>query len=213
MKFKNLLLIIVVILFLFSSISAQNDSEIPSIAHSKAIKALEKLGPNRGASKLSFKVLDIIGVASGLKIDVQKVKKNLEDLNAKVSDTQIEIALSGDVLFDFDKWDLREDALNSLKKIVAIIEAYKSTRIEISGHTDSKGKDEYNMKLSLKRAQSVRDWMIKNSSLKIGFFKIKGLGEKKPIAPNLKKDGSDNPQGRQKNRRVEFIIDRVKLND
>lgn len=200
---------IIIISLIYVSVTFCEDVSqalIPSGAHQKAIEALKCLGGKRGALPISFKVVNIIGVVSEIKFDMKKIKENLNILKAKVTDTQIKIDLSGDVLFDFDKCNIREDANIELQKVLSIIKAYKSTEIIISGHTDSKGSDEYNLKLSLKRANSVKEWFLINSSLPSSSLKTFGYGEKKPIASNKKKDGSDNPEGRQKNRRVEFLI-------
>jgi OOP family OmpA-OmpF porin len=87
-----------------------------------------------------------------------------------------------------------------------IIKAYKSPNVTIAGHTDSKGAEDYNQKLSEKRAASVKSWLVKNAGINADIIKTIGYGESKPVAPNTKKDGSDNPEGRQKNRRVEILI-------
>ena len=76
----------------------------------------------------------------------------------------------------------------------------------IEGHTDGKGKDDYNQKLSERRAQSVRDYFVKDEGLKGLSFSTKGFGKTKPVAPNAREDGSDDPEGRQKNRRVEIVV-------
>lgn len=194
--------------FLFSApaIWAEQDLLIPPDAHEKAIQSLKKLGPGRGALKLSAKMVRIIGVVSAINMNTAEIKRDLKDLNAAVSDTEIRIAMAGDVLFDFDKWNIRQDAEAQLKKVINIIAASKSTEITISGHTDSKGSAEYNLKLSRQRAQAVKDWIVKNSSISESSVRISGYGETRPAAPNSKEDGSDNPEGRQKNRRVEFSI-------
>ena len=78
-------------------------------------------------------------------------------------------------------------------------------KIEIAAHTDNKGNADYNLKLSQERAKSVADFLISkgvNSQALIA----KGYGMTEPIAYNNNPDGSDNPEGRQKNRRTEIII-------
>lgn len=181
---------IIIISLIYVSVTFCEDVSqalIPSGAHQKAIEALKCLGGKRGALPISFKVVNIIGVVSEIKFDMKKIKENLNILKAKVTDTQIKIDLSGDVLFDFDKCNIREDANIELQKVLSIIKAYKSTEIIISGHTDSKGSDEYNLKLSLKRANSVKEWFLINSSLPSSSLKTFGYGEKKPIASNKKR--------------------------
>ena len=145
------------------------------------------------------KVLDIVGVSRGL-------EATLVDLGAKVTQTEIKIALSGDILFDFDKDTLRPDALPTLQKVAEVIAGYPGAPVLIEGYTDSKGKDSYNLKLSDRRAASVKKWLVENAGADAGHIKTKGWGEAKPVAPNENPDGSDDPDGRQKNRRVEITI-------
>jgi outer membrane protein OmpA-like peptidoglycan-associated protein len=145
------------------------------------------------------KVLDIVGVSRGL-------EATLVDLGAKVTETEIKIALSGDILFDFDKDTLRPDALPTLQKVAEVIAGYPGAPVLIEGYTDSKGKDSYNLKLSDRRAASVKKWLVEKAGADAGHIKTKGWGEAKPVAPNENPDGSDDPDGRQKNRRVEITI-------
>jgi len=182
------------------------DPVIPADAQEKAILALKALGPDRGAKAISFKTANILGVSKGLGFDSKQVQKTLKELAAKETEATIQIDLPGDILFDFDKWDIRPDAGATLKKVGEIIKAYRSPNALISGHSDSKGEEGYNQKLSLRRADSVRDWLVKNAGVDAGIMKTEGLGETKPVAPNTNPDGSDNPAGRQKNRRVEILI-------
>ncbi|MDP7239531.1 MAG: OmpA family protein, partial [Candidatus Latescibacteria bacterium] len=76
----------------------------------------------------------------------------------------------------------------------------------IFGHTDSKGSDAYNQKLSEKRALSVKTWLLTNTNISKYLLHTIGLGETQPVAPNEKEDGSDNPEGRAQNRRVEILV-------
>ena len=71
---------------------------------------------------------------------------------------------------------------------------------------DKPGSEAYNQKLSERRANAVKDWMVSKEGLKNVKFETRGFGSKKPVAPNTKPDGGDNPEGRHKNRRVEIII-------
>jgi outer membrane protein OmpA-like peptidoglycan-associated protein len=77
--------------------------------------------------------------------------------------------------------------------------------VEIMSHTDSKGNDQYNMKLSQRRAESVVQYLV-SKGVKVERLKAKGYGESKPVAPNENSDGSDNPEGRALNRRTDFKI-------
>lgn len=73
-------------------------------------------------------------------------------------------------------------------------------------HTDGKGSDAYNQKLSERRADSVRQWLGQKEGLAQVKMTTQGFGAARPVAPNTNKDGSDNPEGRQKNRRVEIVL-------
>lgn len=116
------------------------------------------------------------------------------------------IAVVADALFDFDSADLRPDAEETLEAArVKITEAGDGT-VTIVGHTDAKGTDAYNDRLSEQRATTVRDWLVARGAIPPGAG-IDGRGEREPIAPNENADGSDNPEGRQLNRRVEIEID------
>jgi outer membrane protein OmpA-like peptidoglycan-associated protein len=115
--------------------------------------------------------------------------------------------LPADVLFDFDKATIRSDAEASLQQISSsIAKRFPNARLEINGHTDSVGGDDYNLNLSKQRAESVQQWLIQNKNVKPNLLSVKGLGEAQPVSPNTNSDGSDNPQGRQKNRRVEIVV-------
>ncbi|HNL83480.1 MAG TPA: OmpA family protein, partial [Chitinophagaceae bacterium] len=89
-------------------------------------------------------------------------------------------------------------------QIVTLMNKYPTMVIEISGHTDSKGKDDYNMKLSQARANAVKNYLIAKGIAAERMTAV-GYGETKPIAPN-QIDGKDNPEGRKKNRRTEFKV-------
>lgn len=110
------------------------------------------------------------------------------------------------IFFDFDKWDLKEESRTELKRAIELLNKYPDMNVELEGHTDSKGTDEYNKNLSEKRINSVKDFLIKNGFDEKRIVKVTGYGELHPIAPNENPDGSDNPQGRAKNRRVEFKL-------
>jgi len=148
---------------------------------------------------ISGKVLNIIGITRGL-------DSTLRDLGAKVTSQEIKIELSADVLFDFDKYDLRPDAVPSLQKVAAVVTEYQNAPVLIEGHTDSVGSDAYNQTLAEKRAASVQDWLVKNAGVVPARVSTRGWGKSKPTAPNTKPDGSDDPEGRRKNRRVEITL-------
>ncbi len=103
------------------------------------------------------------------------------------------------VFFDFDKFDLRSESFVELDRVVTLLKDNPAIEIEMSAHTDSKGSDEYNMKLSDNRAKSVREYII-SRGIAANRIISQGYGETKPVATNETDDG------RQLNRRVEFKI-------
>ena len=144
-------------------------------------------------------IIAIAGVTSG----IQGV---LQDLGAKVVGQEVRIDLAADVLFNFDQYTLLPKASDTLRKVGQVAASYPSSPIQIEGHTDGKGTHPYNMKLSENRADAVKAWLVKNASVAGSRISTRGWGETKPIAPNKKPDGSDDPEGRQKNRRVEIVL-------
>jgi len=146
-----------------------------------------------------IRILDLI-------FGVEDLGGRVQDLKLEETDTEIRIELAADVLFDFDKADIRKDAENTLKQAATLIKEKAKGTVRIEGHTDGKGSDSYNQNLSQRRANSVRDWFVESAGLSDIRFSTSGHGATKPVAPNTKPDGSDNPEGRQKNRRVEIVI-------
>ena len=110
------------------------------------------------------------------------------------------------VNFDFDKSDLTKADVAELKKAIDFVRKYPAAKVELEGHTDSKGTEQYNQKLSEKRADEVKQYLIKEGAVNKAMISARGYGESKPIAPNTTKDGKDNPEGRAENRRVEILI-------
>jgi outer membrane protein OmpA-like peptidoglycan-associated protein len=115
------------------------------------------------------------------------------------------LTVVGDALFDFDKSNLRPEAEETLAAAGPEIAKLGGKPARIEGHTDAKGSDAYNMKLSEARATTVRQWLA-GRGLVPASTPIKGYGRSKPIAPNSTMDGHDHPEGRQKNRRVEVVF-------
>lgn len=103
------------------------------------------------------------------------------------------------IFYDFDKASLRKESISELDRLSELLKENPSMRIELSSHTDSKGTDEYNVKLSQMRAQAVVDY-LKYRGINAERLVAKGYGESKPVATN------DTDAGRQLNRRTEFSI-------
>ena len=109
------------------------------------------------------------------------------------------------VYFDFDKATLKDSSHAALDNIVALLKEKPEMFIEISAHTDNKGSKTYNNRLSINRAKSVVAYLVSQGIDKDRLWS-KGYGSSMPVAPNTNTDGSDNPDGRQKNRRIEFKV-------
>src|SRR5438128_3315287 len=148
---------------------------------------------------LEFKVTDLSG-------NPVAVGGNVQDLQVKEIGNEVRIDLNADVLFDFDKADILPKAEDTLSKAAAIIKQRAKGTVRVEGHTDSKGGADYNMRLSDRRAASVVSWFRTKGGLGSMTFATKGFGATQPGAPNRKPDGRDDPEGRQKNRRVEIIL-------
>ena len=121
------------------------------------------------------------------------------------SASELKINLVGDILFDFDKADIRSGAEPTLGQVLTLLQKYPKANVLIEGHTDAKGAQPYNLKLSERRAASVKDWLVAHNIPEPNVW-TRGWGAAKPIAANAKSDGADNPEGRQKNRRVEITV-------
>lgn len=104
-----------------------------------------------------------------------------------------------DVLFDTGKYTLKPGAREKLAKVAGILLAYPGLTIEVDGHTDNVGSDEFNQTLSEQRASSVRDYLVQQG-VSANAVTSKGFGKTEPVASN------DNAAGRQLNRRVELVV-------
>jgi outer membrane protein OmpA-like peptidoglycan-associated protein len=142
----------------------------------------------------------IVGQGRGIVATVQEVRQAMRSLGAQETNLEVRVALPADVLFDFDKADIRGDAASALAHLATVIRAYPSGRVELEGHTDAKGDDAYNQRLSLRRAESVKRWLAEREGIAAERFTTRGAGESRPVASN------DDDVGRQKNRRVEVVI-------
>ncbi len=109
------------------------------------------------------------------------------------------------IYYDYDSANIRSDAAVELDKLARFLEDNPEIKIELGSHTDSRGNDEYNRDLSQRRAESAVNYIISKGVDK-NRIRARGYGESLPIAPNTNPDGSDNPDGRQKNRRTEIKV-------
>jgi outer membrane protein OmpA-like peptidoglycan-associated protein len=136
--------------------------------------------------------------------------KQAEEIKQEVQGAKVEVVGEGEeakvnltfesgFLFDVNKAELKPDTIANLNKLAEILQKYPDTNIIIEGHTDSTGKDDYNMALSEKRAKAVQDYLVQQKVDK-SRMSAKWYGESKPIASN------DTEEGKSQNRRVEISI-------
>jgi outer membrane protein OmpA-like peptidoglycan-associated protein len=124
------------------------------------------------------------------------------------SATEMIVDLPSDVLFPYDSAKLAATADVALTRTVRIIADGGPGPITVTGYTDGKGEDDYNLKLSEQRAKAVADWLAEHGVDKKRIA-TRGRGKANPVAPNAKLDGADDPVGRARNRRVEITVPRA----
>lgn len=131
---------------------------------------------------------------------------NAKGLDTLARDNSIVVFLPG-VFFDVGKADLTQLAQFKLGEIASVVNDPRVTErvLLLEGHTDSTGSDEDNSDLSHRRATSVYQSLIAGK-VNAKRMSVRGFGEKYPIADNTKPDGSPNPEGQAKNRRVEIVV-------
>jgi outer membrane protein OmpA-like peptidoglycan-associated protein len=105
-----------------------------------------------------------------------------------------------DVLFDTAKFSLRPEAREKLARVAGIVSGHPGLRLDVEGHTDNVGGDNYNQELSEQRGSSVRDYLTQQGGMQPGSVTTRGFGKTQPLATN------DTAAGRQLNRRVELVI-------
>ena len=103
------------------------------------------------------------------------------------------------ITFDVNKADVKPESYGTLKSIADVLTENPGVKVKITGHTDSDGDDAKNLELSKRRAESVKNELVKNFGIDASRLSTDGAGETKPIAAN------DTPANKAKNRRVEFI--------
>src|SRR5260370_10809781 len=154
----------------------------------------------------SAQVKQIEGKVLDLTFRVEDMGGNVQSLEVKESASEVLIELAADVLFDFDKADILPKAQATLKQAADMIREKAKGTVRVEGHTDAKGSDSYNQKLSERRAAAVKSWFVQKEGLGNVPFITEGFGARKPVAPHKKTDGSDDPDVGRKNRRDASIF-------
>ena len=192
-----------------SGVSAEQPKSLDLVYRSLDLK-YSALGLTGGGENVGGKGEATAAASTALKsevVDLKAASAQIKAAGAEIKETaaEIKISLQGEILFDFDKSNLRPAAESTLAQVAKIIGSYSKAQVLIEGYTDSKGSDSYNAKLSDRRAVSVKNWFAKHG-VAANSMQTHGWGAAKPVAPNTHPDGSDDPDGRQKNRRVEITI-------
>jgi len=149
----------------------------------------------RATADKFFAQSENLNLDSLIKAGYKEIHKDLYLMPIEIG----QVVRLNNVFFDFDKWDLRQESNLELDRLVQMLKENPAIEIEMSAHTDSKGTDEYNFKLSDNRARSVSDYLI-SKGIATERIQSKGYGETQPVVPN------DTDENRQLNRRVEFKI-------
>lgn len=142
-----------------------------------------------------FAISENLNLDSLIKEGYKEIHKDLYLVPIEIG----QVVRLNNVFFDFDKWDLRPESYIELNRVVKLLNENPKIEIEMSAHTDSRGTDEYNFKLSDNRARSVMDYIV-SQGIDAARITSHGYGESKPVSSN------DTDEGRQQNRRVEFTI-------
>lgn len=143
----------------------------------------------------------VTGAVIGNQMDKQakEIEKEVPGATVERVGEGIVIEFTNDILFGFDKYALTSDAKSNLSKLVSILKKYPDTNIAILGHTDNSGSDNYNQRLSERRAKAVANYLI-DQDIAISRLTNIGFGESQPKYSNATETGL------AQNRRVEFAI-------
>ncbi|WP_458415039.1 OmpA family protein [Schinkia sp. CFF1] len=141
------------------------------------------------------KKIELILPLKALDVEVPK------DVRITTEEQEMTMSVSDQLLFDYDKDELKPEAKEIINQLLNVLENQKSgTPVEVRGHTDDQGSDEYNQALSERRAKAVADYIMQSGKVSHLNISTKGFGETKPLESNA------DEEGRQKNRRVEIVI-------
>jgi outer membrane protein OmpA-like peptidoglycan-associated protein len=149
-----------------------------------------------------------IGSVSGLSAETSSLTADISGFSVERTDTGTRVLLAADTLFDFDKATLTAAAEQNLRRAADLVRQGGEGAVTVTGFTDAKGEDAYNLALSRRRAEAVAGWFRTQPELRARTFKTEGRGEADPVAPNTTAEGTDDPTGRARNRRVTIDIPR-----
>jgi len=149
----------------------------------------------RASADHFFAISENLNLDSLVKAGYREIHKDLYLAPIEIG----QVVRLNNVFFDFDKFDLRNESFVELDRVVELLKENPGIEIEMSAHTDSKGADDYNFRLSDNRAKSVREYIV-SRGIAENRIVSKGYGKTNPVSTN------ETDEGRQLNRRVEFKI-------
>jgi OmpA-OmpF porin, OOP family len=158
----------------------------------------EKEIPKKGWYMITASAEGYLNATDSISVEDEELSPYTKDIFLTPIEVGVTVRLKN-IYFDFDKTTLKKESFVELNKVVEFLKQNSSVEIEIAGHTDNKGSDQYNEYLSQGRSQSVVDYLIEQG---IESYRLSahGYGESKPI------DTNDTDDGRANNRRVEFTV-------
>lgn len=204
-NFKTLLFALGVISFLGMGCNATKSQKGAVIGGAAGAVGGHVIGKAAGNKTLGTIIGAVVGGTAGAIIgrdmdkQAEEIKNEIPGAKVERVEEGIKVEFNEKILFEFSKSDLSTAAKTNLDKLVAVLNKYPNTNIEVQGHTDSRGTDEYNMGLSQRRANTVADY-LKSQGIANSRIATKGFGESAPGYTN------DTPEGMAQNRRVEFLI-------
>jgi len=202
---KNLFFAVPLFAFIMVGCNATRTQKGAAIGGAAGAVGGNIIGRAAGNSTLGTIIGAVVGGGAGAIIgrdmdkQAEQIKNDIPGAKVERVDEGIKVEFNEKILFAFSKSDLGDSAKDNLNKLVAILNKYPNTNIEIQGHTDSRGTDQYNMALSLRRANAVRDYLASHGIAGTRMT-TRGFGESAPAYSN------DTPEGMAQNRRVEFLI-------
>lgn len=166
--------------------------------------ATPNIGVDHGIAHVSYGDGKPLGVPETIAdIDIPPTPEEIDrHVEIKMKDDSLVVILEGDVLFDFDKSEVKPASETPLAQAAAIVKSKRrpESSVVINGYTDSVGSDDYNAKLSDRRAHAVAQWFVSRKYLPVSIIRPRGLGKSNPREPNTTE------AGRAKNRRVEIFV-------
>lgn len=202
---KNLLFALSLFAFLIMGCNATRSQKGAVIGGTAGAVGGTIIGKAAGHKTLGTIIGAVVGGTAGAIIgrdmdkQAEQIKNDIPGAKVERIDEGIKVEFNEKILFAFAKSDIGDLAKKNLNALVLALNKYPNTNIEIQGHTDSRGAEDYNLGLSIRRATTVKDY-LQSQGIASSRMTIKGYGKSAPAYTN------DTEEGMAQNRRVEFII-------